>query len=94
MALQALNLLQGYLNATYYKWRFVTRIGMGVQLFKTILGMDFETFESRKGQEKIEGGKGNIYRGNDEGIEAFLGAVSGGAAACLGWRSIRLSLAC
>ncbi len=84
MALQALNLLQGYLNATYYKWRFVTRIGMGVQLFKTILGMDFETFESRKGQEKIEGGKGNIYRGNDEGIEAFLGAVSGGAAACLG----------
>ncbi len=73
LLLQAMQALKGYLSGVCQKARFLFRIGKGKELFEAALSADFQEFESTKGQEKLEGARGNIYYGNDTGIEAFLG---------------------
>ena len=60
------------------------RIGLGAELFEAALSADFEKFESTRGQQKLEGARGNIYYGNDTGIEAFLGEFENAAIALAG----------
>ncbi len=73
VVLQALQVTKGYLSGICQKTRFLFRAGMGKELFEAALSADFQEFESTKGQEKVEGARGNVYYGNDTGIEAFLG---------------------
>jgi len=75
VALQAMQTTKAYLAGVAQSARFLFRIKLGTELFEAALSADFQKFESTRGQEKLQGARGNIYYGNDVGIEAFLRAV-------------------
>lgn len=71
--LQIMQTLQGYLAGVSQKARFIFRCDLGMEdYFKAALEADFQGFESTKGQNKLEGARGNVFYGNDQGIEAYL----------------------
>ncbi len=84
LALQIMGTVGDYLGNVSRKGRFMFRIGLGAELFEAALSADFEKFESARGQQKLEGARGNIYYGNDTGIEAFLGEFENAVIALAG----------
>ena len=84
LALQIMGTAGDYLGNVSRKGRFMFRIGLGAELFEAALSADFEKFESTRGQQKLEGARGNIYYGNDTGIEAFLGEFENAVIALAG----------
>ncbi|HBA49384.1 MAG TPA: hypothetical protein DCZ91_16630, partial [Lachnospiraceae bacterium] len=72
LLLQALQVIKGYLSGICQTARFLFRAGRGKELFEAALSADFQEFESTRGQDKVESARGNIFYGNDTGIEAFL----------------------
>ena len=84
LALQATGIAKDYLGSVSMKGRFMLRIRLGMELFEAVLTADFQKLESAEGQRKMEGARGNIYYGNDIGIEAFLGAFAKTAIALAG----------
>jgi len=82
--LQILQILRGYLQQTSLKGRFLFRISLGTGLFESAMEADFQGLESAKGQRKLEGARGNIFYGNEDGIEAFLGSFENAVTAFLG----------
>jgi ABC-type multidrug transport system fused ATPase/permease subunit len=84
VALQAMGTAGDYLGSASRKGRFMFRIRLGAELFEAALTADFQKFESAEGQRKMEGARGNIYYGNDTGIEAFLDAFANAVIALAG----------
>lgn len=74
LAMQLMQVIQGYLAGVVQKARFLFRVNLGTEFFEAALTADFQEFESTKGQEKLEGARGNVYYGNERGIEAYLKA--------------------
>lgn len=81
LLLQALQISQVYLANVVQIARFLFRGQLGPELFEACLTVDFQELESAKGQQKLEGARGNIYYGSDMGIEAYLRAYEKAAVA-------------
>lgn len=73
LILQAMQIVRSYTEKVSGKGRFLFRCILGQELFGTVMAADFQKLESTKGQQKMEGARGNIFYGNDVGIESFLG---------------------
>lgn len=84
LGLQLMQTAKGYLSGVVQKTRFTFRCSLGTEFFEAALTADFQEFESTKGQEKLEGARGNIFYGNDLGIEAYLGAYENALIALAG----------
>lgn len=84
LALQCLQTARGYVGGVSQKGRFCGRINLGSELFGAVLGADFQKFESREGQQKLEGGRLNLYFGNEQGIEAYIEGYENAMIALLG----------
>lgn len=84
LVLQGLQILNGYVAGVSSKGRFCCRISLGTELFGAAMGVDFQKLESREGQQKLEGGRLNLYSGNTAGIEAYLNAYENAMTALLG----------
>lgn len=81
---QVLQLLRIYTGNISADARFLFRIRLGTTLFGGAIEEDFQKFESNEGKQKLEGARGNIYYGNEDGIEAFLGDFEKAAVALAG----------
>lgn len=84
LALQCLQTVRGYVGGVSKTKRFCCRVNLGSELFGAVMGADFQRFESREGQQKLEGGKLNLYSGNDRGIEAYIEGYENAMTALLG----------
>lgn len=85
LALQLMQIAKGYLSGVIQKARFMFRGSLGgTEYFEAALTADFQEFESTKGQEKLEGARGNVFYGNNLGIEAYLKAYEDAAIALAG----------
>ena len=82
--LQAMQVIKQHMCNIERSTRFLYRISQGPTLFGAAMEMDFEKYESGEGKQKLEGARGNIYYGNEVGIEAFLGDFKDAAVALAG----------
>lgn len=81
LLLQLLQISQVYLSNVVQMARFLFRGQLGPEFFEACLSVDFQELESTKGQQKLEGARGNVYYGNEVGIEAYLRAYEKAAIA-------------
>ena len=81
---QAMQMLRVYMWNISSNARFLFRIKLGSALFGAAVGEDFRKFESNEGKRKLEGAGRNLYSGNNDGIEAFLGDFEKAAVALAG----------
>ena len=72
LGLQLLQISQGFLSGMAKKARFLFRGLLGTEFFEACLTADFQELESARGQQKLEGARGNIFYGDGTGIEAYL----------------------
>lgn len=84
LALQCLQTARGYVGGIDQRGRFCCRINLGSELFGAVMGADFQKFESREGQQKLEGARLNLYYGNEQGIEAYIVGYENAMIALLG----------
>lgn len=84
LLLQVMQVARGCLKEVGEKARFLFRGGLAPEFFGAILGADFQELESTKGQQKMEGARGNILYGNEVGIEAYLGEFENAVIALAG----------
>ena len=71
-ALQLLRILAAYVNETRKKALFVARVDGGTEYFEKCIDIDYQAFESSKGQKKMDDACLFCYGGNDYGVEGFL----------------------
>lgn len=83
LLLQLLQISQVYLSNVVQMARFLFRGQLGPEFFEACLTADFQELESTKGQQKLEGARGNVYYGNESGIEAYLRAFEKAAIALI-----------
>lgn len=72
LGLRLITTLQTVLDNDQSMSMFMGRIDTAELFEKHILAIDYEKYESSKGQEKLEAARKAVYWGNDIGIEAFM----------------------
>lgn len=73
LLLKVLTVWKAYVENQCHMERFLGRCDAQEIHVDHIVDMDFEKMESREGQQKKEEASWCIYRGNDYGMEAFMG---------------------
>lgn len=75
VVLLAIQFITAHVKDRQSKSAFLLRVRLGGRVFaKKCLEMDYQTFESKHGQEMCSAAQQNIYCSNNVGIEAFLQA--------------------
>lgn len=72
IAMKLISIGHGYITNIYEMNYFMGRIIAEKPITNHLLNMNYEKFESKEGQQKLEAATKCIYRGNDYGIECFL----------------------